>query len=493
MTAKRLAGGLASGKRKADACVMSQFSLPFVDPALRDDPNRVDANAMASVVLESLADAVYLLDRDWKIVFVNAAFVRHTRRNKADLLGSLVWDVIAPAQQDAMKTVFTRVRDAGVAETHLVQSASHAGKAVDLRVFPVFDSVAVSFRDVSRRVRAERALATSEAHLRVALDAAALGDWSWNAETGEMTFSDRALLLYGLSAQAREMSRDGLRDMLLHPDDAPKIKAATDRAYSEQATYDLEYRIRLGDQWRWMRVMGGPHVVDGRLVGVHGLIQDIDDRKRVHERLQAEIEEREKSKQRQQLLIHELNHRVKNILAMVQAMAAQTLASATSIPAARTALDERLMALAETHDVLTRESWDGAELLDIVNAAVAPHERHPGGRFRVTGPRVWLEPKTAVSLALALHELATNAVKYGALSNDRGWVTVAWSTQPGPKGVDLSLSWIEQGGPPVQPPERKGFGARLIARSLSSEDGEAKLSFAPEGVRCDITVAAPRF
>jgi two-component sensor histidine kinase len=176
---------------------------------------------------------------------------------------------------------------------------------------------------------------------------------------------------------------------------------------------------------------------------------------------------------------------------MVQAMAAQTLSTATSPQAARAALESRLIALAQAHDVLTRESWDGAELMDIIMGAVAPHELVSGFRFRVDGPRVRLEPKTAVSLTMALHELATNAIKYGALSNADGWVEISWTVQPVAAGIRLGLSWVEQSGPPVQPPGHKGFGTRLIARSLASEQGVAELSYPPEGARCQIRVVLP--
>ncbi len=306
-----------------------------------------------------------------------------------------------------------------------------------------------------------------------------------------MTFSERALSLYGLEPKDQGMAREELRRLLLHPDDIAAVRTAAEQAHAHATHYDAEYRLRHGDAWRWMRVMGGPHVVDGRTIGVHGLVQDIDERKKASERLQAEIDEREKSQQRQQLLIHELNHRVKNILAMVQAMAAQTLSTAATPQAARVALEARLIALAQAHDVLTRESWDGAELLDIVTGAVTPHERVGSQRFRIDGPRVRLEPKTAVSLCMAIHELATNAVKYGALSNDEGWVEIGWTLQPVAAGTDLKLWWAEKGGPPVQPPDHKGFGTRLIARSLASEQGHAELSYPPEGARCEISVVVP--
>ena len=154
-------------------------------------------------------------------------------------------------------------------------------------------------------------------------------------------------------------------------------------------------------------------------------------------------------------------------------------------------LESRLIALAQAHDVLTRESWDGAELMDIVMSAVAPHELVSGFRFRIDGPRVRLEPKTAVSLTMALHELATNAIKYGALSNPDGWVEINWTVQPVAAGIRLGLTWVEQSGPPVQPPDHKGFGARLIARCLASEQGVAELSYPPEGARCQIRVVLP--
>ena len=454
-------------------------------------PGVLDTGEMAYVVLDSLADAAYVLDRDWRIIFVNQAFVRHMDMAKTELLGATLWDVIAPASHQHLRETFSRVRDQGVPDNFVQDSVVRPGLTMDVRVFPVFDGLAVISRDVSRRVRSERALAINEAHLRLALDGAAMGDWAWHAETDRMTLSERALALYGLGPEDQGLSRTELRRRLLHPDDLDAVRSAAEKAHADAAHYDAEYRVRHGDGWRWMRVMGGPHVMDGRTVGVHGLVQDIDERKKANERLQAEIDEREKAQQRQQLLIHELNHRVKNILAMVQAMAAQTLSTAPSPQAARVALEARLIALAQAHDVLTRESWDGAELLDIVTGAVTPHERVGSLRFRIDGPRVRMEPKTAVSLCMAIHELATNAVKYGALSNEAGWVEIDWTVQPVAAGIDLKLSWVEHGGPPVETPDHRGFGTRLIARSLAAEQGKADISFPPQGVRCLISVVLP--
>jgi PAS domain S-box-containing protein len=465
--------------------------LPPVKPKLSDPSIPLDTGEMAYVVLESLADSVYVLDRNWRMMFVNQAFVRHMGVAKAELLGRSLWDTLPPTHHASLRPAYTRVMQSGIAEALVQPSVIHPRVTVDVRIFPVFDGIAIVFRDITRRTTAERALATSEAHLRLALEGAAMGDWAWNAETDEMSLSDQARRLYGLEPDARDTTRDELRRTRIHPDDVAIVRDAADRAQSNQSPYDVEYRVRRGEDWCWMRVMGKPDVRDHQIVGMHGLVQDIDDRKRANKRLQAEIVEREKAQQRQQLLIHELNHRVKNILAMVQAIAASTLSAAATPEAARASLESRLIALAQAHDVLTRESWDGAELMDIITGAVAPHERQIHGRFHINGPHVRLAPKTAVSMAMAVHELATNAVKYGALSNDEGWVEISWTVQPVAAGIDLRLSWVERGGPPVTPPARRGFGTRLIARSLGSENGVAELTYPPEGARCEITVVLP--
>lgn len=464
-------------------------------PQLRLEESPVDAASaaqMALAVLQSLSDPVYAVDRQWRITFGNDAFVRHMLRTKDELMGAVLWDIMPAASRPRLETAYQRVMDTGVADSFIQESALYAGRSLDIKVFPVFDGAAILFRDVTRRIGAERALATSEEHLRRALDGALMGDWSWNAQTDLMTFSDRALLLYGLGPDGQGMTREELRRGLLHPDDLPAVKNAAEQALIDQSQYDVDYRVHHVDGWRWMRVMGGPHIVDGQLIGMHGLVQDIHERRLANERLRAEIEERERGQQRQTLLIHELNHRVKNILAMVQAIAMQTLSTAPTMEAARGGLDQRLIALARAHDVLTRESWEGAELSDIIAGAVAPHEGEPGSRVRLKGPQARLEPKMAVSLSMVLHELATNAVKYGALSTPEGWIEVEWTVARAKNGADLQLTWSERGGPPVRKPERNGFGTRLITRSLAAELGTAELSFAEGGVCCQIAVGLSR-
>jgi two-component sensor histidine kinase len=207
------------------------------------------------------------------------------------------------------------------------------------------------------------------------------------------------------------------------------------------------------------------------------------------QRLRLALDNEKRAAEHQRLLIDELNHRVKNTLATVQSISAQTLRTAENTGEASEALERRLLALSRAHDVLTRESWEGANLSDVIEQALAPFWSDAEDRLSVRGQDVRLTPRMALALAMALQELATNAVKYGALSNKSGTVQVSWAVQNGgpPR---LQLVWEEAGGPPVQAPTRRGFGSRLIERSLAQDlDGRVEIAFAPTGVVC--TVDAP--
>jgi two-component sensor histidine kinase len=190
---------------------------------------------------------------------------------------------------------------------------------------------------------------------------------------------------------------------------------------------------------------------------------------------------------RQRLLINELNHRVKNTLASIQSIVRQTLRPDETPEPVRERLIGRLLAMSAAHDVLTRESWEGAALDDIVRQGLAPFvDDQDPERLAVSGPSLRVGASTALSLALAVHELATNAAKYGALSTPAGKVDVAWE-QTGENQV--VLTWTEHGGPPVRAPERRGFGTRLLERGLAGDlGGRPELTFAVEGVRAVLPV-----
>jgi two-component system CheB/CheR fusion protein len=215
----------------------------------------------------------------------------------------------------------------------------------------------------------------------------------------------------------------------------------------------------------------------GRIVGASKIARDMTERRRADEHRKT--------------LIDELNHRVKNTLAVVQAIASQTLGGASTMEEARSTFESRLINMATAHDVLTRENWAGANLADIVTNTVNPHA---GGknRFRIGGPQIRLGPSAALTIAMAVHELCTNAAKYGALSTKEGRVEIVWRLVGNNDGERLNLTWVESDGPPVEPPKRKGFGSRLIERALAQElNGTVHLAYEPSGVVCMIDAPMP--
>ncbi|MBU4530909.1 MAG: PAS domain-containing protein [Desulfomicrobium sp.] len=204
-----------------------------------------------------------------------------------------------------------------------------------------------------------------------------------------------------------------------------------------------------------------------------------------------DITERKRFEEHREILVGELNHRIKNVMATVQAVASQTLSNATSMEEARATFGSRLIALGKSHDLLTRENWAGANLQDIVADTVEPHA---GGsnRFRIEGPHLWLKPSAALAIAMALHELATNAAKYGALKVDDGKVAITWTIAGNGQDRRLCLRWEESGGPLVAPPTHKGFGSRLIQRALAMElGGQVNVAYEASGVVCTIYAPMP--
>ncbi|WP_224598506.1 sensor histidine kinase [Mesorhizobium sp. ES1-3] len=211
----------------------------------------------------------------------------------------------------------------------------------------------------------------------------------------------------------------------------------------------------------------------GGIIGAVQISLDITDRKRGEEQLK--------------LLTNELNHRVKNILAVVRSIASQTLRNATSLPEAGRTLSSRLVSLAKANDLLTQQNWSGADVKDLIATSVSSHARID--RFKISGESVWLPPNVALSAALAFHELATNALKYGALSNETGTVSIRWKLLGQKQHRWLNLEWRERGGPPVEPIERKGFGTQLLERVFASgTSGRVTLKFQKSGLVCTMRV-----
>ena len=236
---------------------------------------------------------------------------------------------------------------------------------------------------------------------------------------------------------------------------------------------------------------------DGSRFWASGLVMPLKDRAGTVQGFLKILRDRtaeRRDEERRSLLINELNHRVKNTLATVQSVVAQGLRGVASAEEVRSAIESRLMALSQSHDLLTRENWESANLRDVALQALEPYAEQHGHlmHFTIEGPDVRLPAKATLALGMAFHELATNAAKYGALLEEAGRIDLSWHFAPTDQGDRLRIEWRERGGPPVRTPSRKGFGSRLLERGLAHElDGHVRLDYVPEGVVCEIDMPAP--
>ncbi|NEU14480.1 PAS domain-containing protein [Methylobacterium sp. BTF04] len=313
------------------------------------------------------------------------------------------------------------------------------------------------------------ALALTEERLRFTQEAGRIGSWTLDLVTKALAASDGCKANFG-----RDPHGDFTYEAWMegaHPEDRAGMEAAIVDAIAGHTDYDHEYRITYPDgEVHWIHARGqasyGP---DGTPKTIAGISLDITNRR--------------KAEAHRDLLAKELAHRVKNTLATVQYMIRQTLRRSTSLKEAEAILDARIMALATAHDVLIRDSWEGATLREVVDVALRPFGAEQEGRFTLRGPAVHLASRVALAFAMALHELATNAVKYGALSTDAGSVQLTWDILDGQIPDHLSFRWQESGGPDVIFPTRTGFGSRMIERALAMEiGGVAEITYHPAGI-----------
>ena len=330
--------------------------------------------------------------------------------------------------------------------------------------------------DITDRKEIEEALRQREEDLHAALAAGSLAMYTFDNVNRELTSTPRLNEIFAYPADLA-LTLDDLAARY-HPEDLDLIaQQFSTVSQPEIRTFEMEFRLLMPDGTvRWISARGEYLRDDqGRAHQSRGIITDVTDRKLWEER--------------QRLLIGELNHRVKNTLAVIQAIAQQTFRD-DDIEKARAVFAARIAALANAHDVLTRENWEGGELGEVVRAALHPFADAGDDRFTVKGPAVHLSPKAVLSVSLAVHELATNAVKHGALGVHLGSVQIVWRLEGDRTCPRVVLTWQERGGPPVSAPGRKGFGSRLIERGLAAElDAEVEIDYRPEGLVCHVNFA----
>lgn len=305
------------------------------------------------------------------------------------------------------------------------------------------------------------------------IDAGGVGYWELSLPGKTLWLSGRARKFLGLARGEPFAARDFARK--LKPEDLPRRAAMLERALKGDGEYAAEYQMR--DSGRWLQLRGRLiRSRSGRPLKLAGIVTDVTDRRQAFAALAT-------SEHRQRLLINELNHRVKNTLATIQSIAALTARRSNSVEDFMRLFEARLIALSDTHNLLTANGWERAGLRDLVRQEFRPFAED---QLRMEGPDVTLEAEQSLSMGLVLHELVTNAAKYGALSNPGeagGWVEVTWS------GVHddgmVTLDWIEHGGPVVAAPTQSGFGSRLINTSIRGTlRGAATMDYADGRLHC---------
>jgi PAS domain S-box-containing protein len=311
-------------------------------------------------------------------------------------------------------------------------------------------------------------LVESEQGRSLALAAGQMGSWEWEVGSTELKWDEGQYRIFGVDPRRFQATVANTR-RLIQSDDWHILEQAVARMAESAKTPRIEFRVlRPNGETRWCTGTAAPSVdASGRVVRISGVTIDVTDRQEAEER--------------QNLLAREVDHRARNALAVIQSII--RLTRAKSVDDYVTAIEGRIKALARAHTLLSDSRWNGADLATLVGEELAPYRT--GDKITIEGPDISLEPSTAQGLALALHELATNAAKHGALSSERGRVGLAWQL----RSDALVLNWTESGGPPIGPPAARSFGLRVIRASIEQQlGGETAFDWDPKGLRCHLSI-----
>lgn len=427
----------------------------------------------------ALCEMVYGADgmaTDFRYLEVNGAWERLTGLPVAATVGRLASDIF-PGIDEVWLHTYARVVETGE-PAHCEQRLGPTEQWFEVLAYRTeAGRFAALFLNVTERKRADAALRTEEARLRLALEASQLGFWELDVATDTALLSPRHDAIFGYDAPPPDWGYRRFTEEHLLPEDRDHVGRAFRDAVDNGVEWHTECRIRRADtgEVRWIEIRGQPlHDAEGRQVRLLGVVADITDRKR--------------AEARRVVLVNELNHRVKNTLAIVQSIAIQTARGAKDLSSFSAAFQARLIALARAHDLLTHGHWEGATTDTVLRAALQPLVPD-AAQVDLSGcvPGIVLPPAAALALTMAVHELATNARKYGALSVPTGHIFITCQLSD-PGATDAVLAWTERGGPPIKGhPARRGFGLRLLQRGLAAEAGMGSdIRFEPEGLRCTL-------
>ena len=442
---------------------------------------------------------------DNPIVFANDAFSRLTGYSREEVLGRNCRFLQGPAtDRAAVERLRDAVRRRAEIELELVNHRKDGSSFWNrVLISPVFDEdgrlsyfFASQFdvtlererivrleedrqaleREIERRTRDLR---DADERMRYMMTSARLGAWSLDLRDMRLVCSDICKKNFG-RLPGQPFTYDDLLASIVD-DDRPMMQEAAKEAIDTGNGYEVEYRITTpAGETRWMLARGRPHRGPDDVVNsMSGMTLDITDSKR--------------NEEQRLILTAELKHRVKNSMATVQSIVTQSLRNAPSMEDARRSVNARLQSMSTAHDLLTRENWNSATIPEIVAAATKPFEDGHGHRFRIHGMDLKMPPRATMALMLSLHELSTNAVKYGALSRSNGHVVIDWTIFKNAAEDVLEFRWHEFGGPPLAgAPARRGFGTKLIETVLAAElGGRAVIDYLPAGLVFKLVAPVP--
>jgi PAS domain S-box-containing protein len=434
-----------------------------------------------AAIVESSSDAIASKTLDGIVTSWNPAAERLFGYSAEEMIGRPIAILAAPDRENEMPAILERIRRGEKVEHYETVRRRKDGSLVDisLTVSPVRDGtgriVGASkiARDITAHKRAEQALLKSEERFRNLANT--VPDIVWTTEPdGTITFAnDRWFEYCGITP---EQNARGWPELVLHPDDRERCFVQWTRALREGTEYEIEVRNRRYDgEYRWFLTRATP-VRDGlgRIIAWVGSTTDI------HDRRQAE--------ERQRMLTAELLHRVKNTLAVVQVLAERSAARASSVADCIEAFRGRLRALSAAHDALIAGDWNWASLPSLVRTALEPYFGE-ADRIRLDDQDLRLDPTLALTLALGLHELATNAAKYGALCSPSGRIALIAHIHSGEDSEELRMVWQEFGGPVVNQPAVTGFGITMLSQAIECQHkGRVELDWRKEGLICRLAL-----
>ena len=450
----------------------------LIEREIAERNRREHAEMRERIVIESVSDGVFALDDRWRFTLFNRAAQEILGRREEEVLGRKLTEVFPTTAGSLLEQRFGEAMAHRREMRFEARSATRPDRFLEFRAAPMESGIAVSFTDVTERKMADAALRTSEERFRQFGEASSDILWIRDVETLGFEYLSPAFETIHDVRREQVMGEGGLARWteLIVPQDREQGVAHIRRARAGERT-TAEYRISRPDgQVRWLVDTSFPLADEtGRVRRIGGIGHDATEAKllREHERL----------------LLAELQHRVRNSLSVVRSIARRTARHSRTVEDYQMHLDGRLASFARAQAYVIRSPGRSIDLRSLITDELLAHQGQEGEQVRLDGPDVRLEPRTTETLGLAVHELATNAVKYGALSVDGGTIEIVWSIEGGADEASLRIDWVEKVPGGIDEPGPGGFGTELLERALPYELGVVASSvFAPEGLRCTLTL-----